>query len=62
MTSERHLDWEGRRNVRDLGGLPAGGGRMTRRGAVGPPRPSANLTPVRASATTTPAVADTPGR
>lgn len=30
----RHLDWEGCRNVRDLGGLPAAGGRVTRWGAV----------------------------
>jgi hypothetical protein len=31
---ERHLDWEGCRNARDLGGLPAAGGRRTRWGAV----------------------------
>jgi hypothetical protein len=31
---ERHLAWEGCFNVRDLGGLPAAGGRVTRRGAV----------------------------
>ena len=31
---DRHLDWEGCFNVRDLGGLPADGGRRTRRGAV----------------------------
>ena len=30
----RHLDWEWRRNVRDLGGLPAAGGRVTRWGTV----------------------------
>jgi hypothetical protein len=30
----RHLDWEGCFNVRDLGGLPAAGGRVTRRGAL----------------------------
>ena len=30
----RALDWEGCFNVRDLGGLPAAGGRVTRRGAV----------------------------
>src|SRR5258707_1013966 len=34
MESERHLDWPGCFNVRDLGGLPAAGGRRTRRGAV----------------------------
>ena len=32
--SDRHLDWEGCFNVRDLGGLPAAGGRRTRWGAV----------------------------
>src|SRR5688500_13118153 len=32
--SERHLDWEGCFNVRDLGGLPTRDGRVTRRGAV----------------------------
>jgi hypothetical protein len=31
---ERHLDWDGCFNVRDLGGLPAAGGRVTRRGAI----------------------------
>ncbi|HEU4974382.1 MAG TPA: tyrosine-protein phosphatase [Baekduia sp.] len=31
---ERHLDWEGCFNVRDLGGLPTADGRRTRRGAV----------------------------
>jgi protein-tyrosine phosphatase len=31
---ERHLDWPGCFNVRDLGGLPAAGGRETRRGAA----------------------------
>lgn len=30
----RHLDWEGCFNVRDLGGLPAAGGRLTRWRAV----------------------------
>jgi hypothetical protein len=30
----RRLDWEACRNVRDLGGLPAAGGRVTRFGAV----------------------------
>lgn len=34
MQAERHLDWAGCFNVRDLGGLPAAGGRRTRRGAV----------------------------
>lgn len=32
--AERHLDWEGAFNVRDLGGLPAAGGRTTVRGAL----------------------------
>lgn len=31
---DRHLAWEGCLNVRDLGGIPAAGGRRTRRGAV----------------------------
>jgi protein-tyrosine phosphatase len=31
---ERHLHWDGCFNVRDLGGLPAAGGRVTRWGAV----------------------------
>jgi protein-tyrosine phosphatase len=31
---ERRLDWQGCRNVRDLGGLRTGNGRSTRRGAV----------------------------
>jgi protein-tyrosine phosphatase len=34
VTGERSLDWEGCLNVRDLGGLPAAGGRTTRWGAV----------------------------
>ena len=34
MTAGRHLDWEGCHNVRDLGGLPAAGGRVTSWGAV----------------------------
>jgi protein-tyrosine phosphatase len=34
MDRERHLDWDGCCNVRDLGGLPAAGGRRTRWGAV----------------------------
>lgn len=32
--SDRHLEWDGCFNVRDLGGLPAAGGRRIRRGAV----------------------------
>jgi protein-tyrosine phosphatase len=32
--TNRHLDWEGCVNVRDLGGLPTAGGRETRRGAL----------------------------
>lgn len=31
---DRHLDWDGCFNVRDLGGLPTSDGRTTRRGAV----------------------------
>lgn len=31
---DRHLDWDGCFNVRDLGGLPAAGGRTTRWGAI----------------------------
>jgi hypothetical protein len=31
---ERHLDWDGCFNVRDLGGLPAAGGARTARGAL----------------------------
>jgi protein tyrosine/serine phosphatase len=34
LTDEPHLDWPGCFNVRDLGGLPAAGGRRTRRGAI----------------------------
>ncbi|MCW2919262.1 MAG: hypothetical protein JWN52_7330 [Actinomycetia bacterium] len=34
MTSDRHLDWEGCHNVRDLGGLRSADGRETRRGAI----------------------------
>ncbi len=34
MGAERHLDWEGCFNIRDLGGLPAAGGRRTAWGAV----------------------------
>ncbi|MGE0543517.1 MAG: tyrosine-protein phosphatase [Dehalococcoidia bacterium] len=34
MTVERHLDWDGCYNVRDLGGLATIDGRRTRRGAV----------------------------
>jgi protein-tyrosine phosphatase len=32
--ADRHLDWEGCFNVRDLGGLPAAGGRTTRKRAL----------------------------
>jgi len=32
--TERHLDWDGCFNARDLGGLPAAGGMVTRRGAL----------------------------
>jgi protein-tyrosine phosphatase len=32
--SARHLDWDGCFNARDLGGLPAAGGMVTRRGAL----------------------------
>jgi protein tyrosine/serine phosphatase len=32
--AERHLDWEGCFNARDLGGLPTRDGRVTRRGAL----------------------------
>jgi protein-tyrosine phosphatase len=34
MAADRHLDWPGCFNVRDLGGLPAAEGRETRRGAL----------------------------
>jgi protein-tyrosine phosphatase len=34
VSVDRHLDWPGCFNVRDLGGLPAAGGRETLRGAV----------------------------
>jgi protein-tyrosine phosphatase len=34
VTAERHLDWEGCLNVRDLGGMPAADGRVTPWGAV----------------------------
>ena len=34
MPAGRRLDWDGCCNVRDLGGLPAAGGRRTRHGAV----------------------------
>ena len=34
LKPERHLDWEGCFNVRDLGGLPAADGRRTRPGAI----------------------------
>jgi hypothetical protein len=45
VTSERHLDWDGCCNVRDLGGLRVAGGRMTRRGAVVRSDSPAGLTP-----------------
>ena len=45
MTSARHLDWDGCLNVRDLGGLPAAGGRVTRWGAVVRSDSPAGLTP-----------------
>jgi protein tyrosine/serine phosphatase len=34
MTTDRHLDWDGCWNVRDLGGLLAADGRPIRRGAI----------------------------
>jgi len=34
MIEDRHLPWDGCANVRDLGGLPAGGARTVRRGAI----------------------------
>jgi protein-tyrosine phosphatase len=34
MTPDRHLDWEGCFNARDLGGLPSADGREIRRGAI----------------------------
>ena len=34
MTSDRHLDWDGCHNVRDLGGLPTAGGGRVRWGAL----------------------------
>jgi protein-tyrosine phosphatase len=34
MIEDRHLPWDGCANVRDLGGLPAAGGRRLRRGAI----------------------------
>lgn len=34
MGDDRHLDWDGCANVRDLGDLRTGDGRVTRRGAV----------------------------
>jgi protein-tyrosine phosphatase len=45
MTSTRHLNWDGCLNVRDLGGLPAAGGRVTRWGAVVRSDSPAALTP-----------------
>jgi protein-tyrosine phosphatase len=50
MTAGRHLDWEGCLNVRDLGGLPAAGGRVTRWGAVVRSDSPAGLTPAGWSA------------
>jgi protein-tyrosine phosphatase len=50
MTAGRHLDWEGCHNVRDLGGLPAAGGRVTRWGAVVRSDSPAGLTPAGWSA------------
>jgi hypothetical protein len=34
VTVDRHLAWDGCVNVRDLGGLPAAGGRLIRRAAI----------------------------
>jgi protein-tyrosine phosphatase len=34
VVADRRLDWDGCCNVRDLGGLPAAGGRVVRRGAL----------------------------
>jgi protein tyrosine/serine phosphatase len=34
MTNDRHLNWDGCANVRDLGGLRTAHGRTTRRGAI----------------------------
>jgi protein-tyrosine phosphatase len=34
VSEDRHLDWDGCANVRDLGGLPTTDGRRTRRGAL----------------------------
>jgi protein-tyrosine phosphatase len=34
MADDRHLDWDGCYNVRDLGGLPTSDGRTTRRGVL----------------------------
>jgi protein tyrosine/serine phosphatase len=34
LEDDRHLEFEGLFNARDLGGLPASGGRVTRRGAL----------------------------
>jgi protein-tyrosine phosphatase len=34
MDDDRHLDWDGCTNVRDLGGLPTADGRAIRRGAI----------------------------
>jgi protein-tyrosine phosphatase len=34
VSNQRHLEWDGCYNVRDLGGLPTNDGRTTRRGAL----------------------------
>ena len=44
MPSARHPDWDGCLNARDLGGLPAAGGRVTRWGAVARSDSPAGLT------------------
>ncbi len=46
----RHLDWNGCLNARDLGGLPAAGGRITRWGAVVRSDDPARLSPAGWSA------------
>jgi hypothetical protein len=45
MTFTRHLTWDGCLNVRDLGGLPAADGRVTRWGALVRSDSPAGLTP-----------------
>jgi hypothetical protein len=37
MAGERHLEWAGCYNVRDLGGLPTRDGGTTRSGSAKPP-------------------------